>query len=102
MADETVKLAGDPVKLAAWQTEGTMAHAQRTALVAALAHCGGDVVAAARRLRIGRSTVYRLAERYHVTLRGGLTRRRTPASGKAGKPSVALVNGDYLMVVPRG
>ena len=49
-----------------WQVEGTMEHAQREALDKALKEARFAVSHAAAKLRIGRSTVYRLMKRYDI------------------------------------
>jgi transcriptional regulator of acetoin/glycerol metabolism len=52
-----------------WEIEGTMPRAERDAIVAALEYCAYNVTAAARRLQIGRSTLYRLIDAYQVSAR---------------------------------
>ena len=49
-----------------WQVEGSMDQARRGAIVHALAHCNQNVGKAAHRLRISRSTMYRLMEKFEV------------------------------------
>jgi transposase len=49
-----------------WQVEGSMDQARRGAIVQALAHCNQNVGKAANRLRISRSTMYRLMEKFEV------------------------------------
>lgn len=49
-----------------WAVEGTLAKAEREAVIAALVHCGHCRTAAAARLRISRSTLYRLLVAYQV------------------------------------
>jgi len=51
-----------------WEIEGTLARAEREAIIAALAHCGQSRSAAATRLGIGRSTLYRLVEVYKIDI----------------------------------
>ena len=49
-----------------WQFENSMDAIRRAAIVEALAACDQSVVAAAARLRIGRSTLYRLIEKFAI------------------------------------
>lgn len=49
-----------------WDAEGTMARAEREAIIAALVHCGQCRSAAAARLRVSRSTLYRLMVAYEI------------------------------------
>jgi transposase len=49
-----------------WQVEGSMDQARRAALVQALAHCNYNIGKTASRLRISRSTMYRLIEEFEV------------------------------------
>ena len=49
-----------------WQVEGTLAKAERDAVIAALAHCDGCVSGAAARLRVGRSTLYRMMAAFEI------------------------------------
>ena len=49
-----------------WQVEGSMDQARRGAIVQALAHCNQNVGKAASRLRISRSTMYRLMDEFEV------------------------------------
>ena len=57
-----------------WATEGTMLHAQRQALLAALEYTGFNVKRAAERLHISRSTAYRLIQDFEIQV------QRRPAS----------------------
>lgn len=49
-----------------WQIEGSMDQARRAALVQALAHCNFNIGKTANRLRISRSTMYRLMDEFEV------------------------------------
>ena len=49
-----------------WAIEGTMLHAERQALVAALESTGYNIKKAAERLQISRSTTYKLIQAYEV------------------------------------
>lgn len=49
-----------------WERVGTFAHAKRAALVSAIQNCDYNVAAAATKLEIGRSTIYRLMEEYCI------------------------------------
>jgi transcriptional regulator of acetoin/glycerol metabolism len=54
-----------------WATEGTMLHAERQALLAALEYTGYNIKRSAERLQISRSTAYRLIEELEIqVLRG--------------------------------
>jgi hypothetical protein len=86
-----------------------MAKAQRDAIISALAACGYNILQAAQRLGIGRSTLYRFVEIYEIPMiriphaegspRGG---RRTdrcaaiPPTTSAGPKIVFTGDGWYL------
>lgn len=80
--------------------EGTMAHAQRAAIVAALCATKNNLSEAARHLRIGRTTLYRLLAEYQITLassaRGrSVASRRSTSDARA--PRVRLVDGVWYL-----
>ena len=83
------------------EVEGTLAFAQRAAVVAALCENGCNLTHAARQLRVGRTTLYRLIKRFDVDVtvaaevNVGPTRRRS-ATGK--QTSVRLVDGIWYLV----
>jgi transposase len=52
----------------AWQHEGSMDQARRRAIIDALEHCDQSVTKAARRLRIGRSTLYRFIKAFDISV----------------------------------
>jgi transposase len=88
-----------------WNVPGTLAKAQRDAIINALKDCYYSHSAAAQRLRIGRSTIYRLIERYQIHVPE--ERRRRPlfaaattrtVKGKDVWPKVILEDGVYLLV----
>lgn len=86
------------------QIEGTMAHAQRAAIQSALRLSGYNLSAAADRLRIGRTTLYRLIDQYEIKFdeearRSGAPRRRRSV-GKP-QPRVTLVDGNWYLVEQR-
>jgi transcriptional regulator of acetoin/glycerol metabolism len=60
-----------------------MARARREAIIAALERCDYNLTEAARVLRIGRATIYRLVDAYQIgvpgppMLRGGRARQTT-------------------------
>jgi hypothetical protein len=90
-----------------WQISGTMAAAQRDAILAALLATDNNLTHAAQRLRIGRTTLYRLIKSYDILLTERVPRRRpvgvsTPRTidGRAdGAPSrVILVDGAWYLV----
>jgi len=49
-----------------WEIEGTLLHAERAAIIAALEYCDHSRSAAAARLRIRRSTLYRFMAAYEI------------------------------------
>lgn len=61
-----------------WLVEGTMEKAQRDALEAALVACRFNIGAAAARLRVGRSTVYRLLTKYEIAIPARPQRSQNP------------------------
>ncbi|MEG3166311.1 helix-turn-helix domain-containing protein [Sphingomonas sp. PB2P19] len=78
------------MKARIWEIEGTMAHAQRRAIVEALEACDGSAGKAAARLKIGRSTVYRLIDIYAVPVKGAGARGHEAAS-----PAHLPIDDDY-------
>lgn len=80
--------------------EGTMAHAQRAAVLSALCATNNNLSQAARHLRIGRTTLYRLLNEYEVSL-DKPSGRRTVASRRATSdthaPRVRLVDGVWYL-----
>lgn len=52
----------------AWKRSGTIAHAKREAIVSAFKATNYNFSAAAAKLEIGRTTLYRLAEKYEIEL----------------------------------
>lgn len=83
--------------------DGTMAHAQRIAILDALSATRHNLSETARQLRIGRTTLYRLMEAYQISLVKADRRQRGPAgvatSGRA-EPRVRLVNGVWYLDRP--
>lgn len=81
-----------------------MAHAQRAAIQSALRLSGYNLSAAADRLRIGRTTLYRLIEQYQIKFdpearRSGAARRSR--SAETSRPQVTLVDGNWYLVEQR-
>lgn len=80
--------------------EGTMAHAQRIAILAALQATNNNLSEAARYLRIGRTTLYRLLEEYQIALatsagrRNAVSRRSIPDTHA---PRVRLVDDIWYL-----
>jgi hypothetical protein len=69
-----------------WRVEGTMAKAERDAIIAALHASQYHLTAAAARLRIGRSTLYRLIANYQIPMDAAADEQATrrPRSGRPG------------------
>jgi hypothetical protein len=91
-----------------WQCEGTMAKAQRDAIEAALVACDYSIASAAKRLRIGRSTIYRLLRAYEMRVERTLDdapkiemRRSPPGRAKLPTsptgPKVVLRQGGWYL-----
>jgi transposase len=56
-----------------WQNEGSMDQARRRATINALQQCDQNVARAAKRLQIGRSTMYRLLAKFELrVVEGGM------------------------------
>jgi hypothetical protein len=70
---------------------GSMAEAQRNAILAALVHSGGNMSIAAERLRVGRTSLYRMVGEFGITLPSRQSRRaaRKPAS-RAARVQISL------------
>lgn len=83
-----------------YQIEGTLAHAQRAAVIAALDHCNYGITKAASRLGISRATLYRYLDLLDipkspandriVKLAAAIKNRNSGAGGR-----IVLVNGRY-------
>lgn len=77
-----------------------MAHAQRAAIESALRLSSYNLSAAADRLRIGRTTLYRLIDQYDIKFdeearQSGAPRRRRSAG--TSQPRVTLVDGNWYL-----
>ena len=87
------------------QIEGTMAFAQRAAVEAALRDNRCNMSHAARQLRVGRTTLYRLIKRFEIEVdimpRTTLPRPGSNATIKA-PTSVRLVDGVWYLVGAEG
>lgn len=87
------------------QIEGTMAFAQRSAVEAALRDNRCNMSHAARQLRVGRTTLYRLIKRFEIEVlvppRASLPRSE-PGSSGAAPTSVRLVDGVWYLVGAEG
>ena len=89
-----------------WQISGTMAAAQRDAILAALLATDNNLTHAAQRLRIGRTTLYRLIKSYDIIMTERPPRRRVAATGApravnehdGAAPRVILVDGAWYLV----
>jgi transposase len=82
------------------QVEGTMANAQRAAIQSALRLSSYNLSAAAERLRIGRTTLYRLIDQYDIEFdeearRSGASRRKLSAENS--QPRVTLIDGNWYL-----
>ncbi|MBW6526360.1 helix-turn-helix domain-containing protein [Sphingomonas sp. RHCKR7] len=81
------------------QVEGTMAFAQRSAVEAALRdnHC--NLSHAARQLRVGRTTLYRLIKRFEIEVDVMPRQPAARAARRATAPtSVRLIDGVWYLV----
>lgn len=68
-----------PADVPEWMIDGTLAKAEREALVEALLLCNYRVSDVSKRLRVGRTTVYRLTVKYQIEMAGakrGVPRQR--------------------------
>ena len=95
-----------------WKIAGTIAHAQRTALLAALEACNYNTTKAAKLLRVGRSTTYRMLATYEVVIPArartsecAVAKQPTVRDGekvkkivKRGSSRIMIRNGEYLLV----
>lgn len=89
-----------------WQISGTMAAAQRDAILAALLATDNNLTHAAQRLRIGRTTLYRLIKSYDIIMTERVPRRRVAAAGApravdghdGAASRVILVDGAWYLV----
>ena len=88
-----------------WAIEGTMDRAQRGALLQALIENEYRIGAAAAQLRIGRSTTYRLIQRFAIPLPASLDRGRLRSKRRArsaGNDHVIFDGVNYLLVSSEG
>ncbi|MBY9063652.1 helix-turn-helix domain-containing protein [Sphingomonas yunnanensis] len=79
------------------QIEGTMAFAQRSAVEAALRDNRCNMSHAARQLRVGRTTLYRLIKRFEIEV-AVMPRQLAIAGPAAASTSVRLVDGVWYLV----
>ena len=77
-----------------WSIEGTMDRAQRDALLRALVENEYRIGAAAAQLRIGRSTIYRLIERFSIPMPASADRCQLRSNARA-----KVNSGDSVRVV---
>ena len=89
-------MEGQPVP--DWQVEGTLAAAERAAIIAALRHCENSRTLAAKRLNCGRSTLYRKMADYEIEI-------ISPIAPSIQRPEkletgliVVLENGQYVLI----
>jgi len=80
----------------AWNVPGTMASAERKALITALIACDYNVAQASRMLQIGRSSMYRLIKTYEICV-PSLPKRRDEA-----RPSEPVVKADVRVTLENG
>lgn len=79
--------------------EGTLAYAQRVAIEEALKECGYNISHAAKRLQIGRTTLYNLMQKYRIV---GVEPRERLSSRMLTKPrrdpsEVHYLNGNWYL-----
>jgi hypothetical protein len=86
-----------------WKIAGTLAKAERDAVLEALVECDYKISNAAARLKIGRSTIYRLIATFEIDIPAKTKRRtaRAPASRPAAPepPASRIIfrDGKYLL-----
>jgi hypothetical protein len=83
------------------QIEGTMAFAQRSAVEAALRDNRSNLSHAARQLRVGRTTLYRLLKRFEIEPDVALREPPSRLASKAARDprtSVRLIDGAWYLV----
>lgn len=81
-----------------------MAFAQRNAIIAALRHNGGNVTLAARQLRIGRATLYRLVKAYDIrpaSHDGHPTDASADAGEEARRSRIVFMNDAWYLTTER-
>lgn len=94
-----------------WKVPGTLAYAERAALSAALEATNFSIKNAAARLRIGRSTIYRLMQRFEITVPARTIRVAAPLTSikfvpeasvakqpVQSLPAIVFQNGEYLLI----
>jgi len=82
--------------------QGTLAYAQRIAIEEALQACGYNISQAAKRLQIGRTTLYKLMEKYRI---GGVEpgerlHFRSPEAAINDGCEVYLLDGSWYLRTP--
>lgn len=89
-----------------WMRPGTLAYIERHAIIDAIRECDQSITAAARRLCIGRTTIYRLINRYEIPVEKrknlpevGVKRSPKAAAGKANLTHrVVHKDGNFYLV----
>jgi transposase len=82
-----------------WEVEGTLAKAQRDAIVKALVDCNYKISAAAAKLRIGRSTIYRLIEAFEIEIPAKGKRKSRPLSATHTRKVAENDTGDTSRII---
>lgn len=82
--------------------QGTLAYAQRIAIEEALRGCSYNLSQAAKRLQIGRTTLYKLMEKYHI---GGMEpgkrlHSRGPETATNDAREVYYIDGIWYLRTP--
>lgn len=84
-----------------WQVEGTLAAAERAAIIAALSYCGNSRRQAAIRLRCGRSSLYRKMAEYKICVPLRFV-PSAPRPEQLGQSSVVVLDaGQYILIRKR-
>lgn len=82
--------------------QGTLAYAQRVAINEALQECGYNISRAAKQLQIGRTTLYKLIEKYRIDGVGSGERlhSRSPETAINDGREIHYIDGSWYLRTP--
>ncbi len=85
-----------------WKIEGTLAAAERAAIVAALSYCGNSRTLTAKRLRCGRATLYRMVAEFEIEMPPPATTQSAPQPDQHDMSRIIVLNdGQYVLIKKR-
>lgn len=85
-----------------WMIEGTLASAERAAIIAALAYCNYSRTLTAKRLRCGRATLYRMVAEFQIEMQPPPRPIPAPRPDQHNMSQIVVLNdGQYILIKKR-